>query len=126
MMLNIINHVLDTIESNISLSDSISLDTLPEDGGLYCEISPGYNSQEYFNRKNNKIIPFLFLYKNTDQTVCIDTLSSICNYIEKIKEYPQTSGFVWVNANVATTPNKIGKDERFYIYSCIINIEVYY
>ena len=127
IMLNtIVNHVLDAIESNVGLFGSISLDTLPESNGLYCEITAGYNSQEYLNRMNNKIIPLLFLCKNDNQSICIDSLSQICDYIEKVKKYPQITEFQWINSTVATTPNKIGKDERYYIYSCIINIEVYY
>lgn len=126
MLVNILNSVLDTIESNTDLFGSISIDTLPDDNGLYAEISPGYNSGEFLNRRNNKIIPLLFMCKHTDQQICINSLSAICGYIEKLKVYPQASGFKWLNAVVATEPNKLGKDERYYIYSCIINIEVYF
>jgi hypothetical protein len=126
MLVKILNLVLDTIETGTDLFGQISIDALPENGGLYVEVSPGYNSEEFLNRMNNKIIPLLFLCKHTDQQTAIGALSDICGYIEKLKAYPQISDFEWLNAVVATEPNKIGRDNGYYIYSCIINIEVYF
>lgn len=125
-MTEVLDLVIATIENNVELFDRISLNSLPEGNGLYCEISPGTNSQEYLNRSNNKKLPLLFMCKHTDQKICLNTLSSICNYIEKLNVYPADEGFKWINARVAETPNKTGRDERYYTYSCTVEIEINY
>ena len=122
-----INKVIDTLESNLELFDTIHIDGLPSGGGISCEISPGYNKDIYLNKKSSKVIPLLFLCKGKDQIQVYDTLCKIGNYLQGLKNYPNGSGFSWESAEVATEPNKIGKQsDGQYIYSCIIDITLYF
>lgn len=125
-MTEVLDLVLTTIENNIDLFDLISLDSLSQENGLYCEITPGRNGQEYLNRSGSKIIPLLFMCRHTDQRICAETLSSICSYIGKCNTYPQEEGVQWINARVSETPNKTDRDEEYFTYSCIVEIEVSY
>jgi hypothetical protein len=119
--------VLDTVESNTVLFDSIKIDGLPTDGGISCEIAPGYNKNIFLNKQSDKIIPLLFLCKNMNQLTVIDTLCSIGNYLQGLKAYPNGATFSWLNAELKSGPSLVGKqDDRQYIYSCIVDITIYF
>lgn len=122
-----INKVIDTLETNLTLFDSINIDSLPSCGGISCEISPGYNKDIYLNKQSSKVIPLLFLCKDKDQAKVFDTLCKIGNYLQGLKEYPDVTAFEWVNAEVSSEPSKVGQQEdKQYIYSCIVDITIYF
>ena len=122
-----INVVLDAIETNLTLFDIIRINGLPTDGGISCEISPGYNKDIYLNKKSSKVIPLLFLCKNLNQITALNTLCMIGNYLQGLKEYPNGATFDWLNAEVSSEPSLVGKqDDGKYIYSCIVDITIYF
>lgn len=122
-----INKVLDTIEGNLTLFDTVHIDGLPKNRGISCEIAPGYNKDIYLNKQASKIIPLLFLCKNNNQITALDTLFKIGNYLQRLKVYPNGMSFEWMNAEVSSEPSLIGKqDDGQYIYSCIVDITIYF
>ncbi|MDF2950785.1 MAG: Bacteriophage minor capsid protein [Anaerocolumna sp.] len=122
-----LNIVISTLEDNLSLFSTIRISSLPTDGGISCEISPGYNQDIFLNKKANKVIPLLFLCKNSNQIAVYDTLCKIGNYLQGLKEYPNGATFEWLNAEVSSEPSLVGKQENGqYIYSCIVDITIYF
>ncbi len=119
--------LVDTAEKNCFLDSAISLEELPAQGGLYAELGEGFTTAQYYNKAEIKVIPVLFLCRNADQHRCLEQLGAICDYFQKLKEYPQGSIFSWLDTEIAKGPAKIGRDEDgVYHYSCILNCKIYY
>jgi hypothetical protein len=122
-----INKVIDTIETNLDLFSTIHIDGLPTDGGISCEIAPGYNKDIYLNKQASKVIPLLFLGKGKDQITVLNTLCSIGNYLQGLKVYPNGATFEWITSEVSSEPSLVGKqNDGQYIYSCIVDITIYF
>ena len=121
-----LNMVIDTLEANITLFDAIKIDRLPTNQGISCEISTGYNKDIYLNKQSSKVIPLLFLCKHKDQQVAYDTLCKVGNCLQNLSDYPDGPLFSWEKAEVSSEPSKIGNDGRYYIYSCIVDITIYF
>lgn len=118
--------LVDTAEKNCSLTGKISLDELPEGNGIYAEVGEGLIEAAYFDKSAIKKIPVLLMCRDTDQSRCVGQLSSICNYFQHLKHYPQGETFSWINAETGKEPFKTGRDEDGkYRYSCIINCKIY-
>lgn len=116
-----------TAEENCELAYDISLKELHPEGGIYAELGSGFSDTAYFNKTAVRTIPVLFLCRDTDQQKGMEQLCSICNYLQKLKTYPQGETVSWLDAKVATEPNKIGRDEDGkYNFSCIVNCLIYF
>ena len=122
-----INLILSTINNNLTLFKPLELVPLSDTGGLSMEISPGYNSTIFLNKKANRVIPLLFLCKDMNQATVYDTLCEIGNYLQRLKEYPQVAEVTWNNATVTTEPSYVTRQEDgYWIYSCVIDVEIYF
>ncbi len=122
-----INLILSTINNNLTLFKQLELVPLSDLGGLSMEISPGYNSTIFLDKKANRVIPLLFLCKDMNQATVYDTLCEIGNYLQGLKEYPQTVGVEWNKATVTTEPSYVTRQEDgYWIYSCVIDVEIYF
>lgn len=116
-----------TAEENCNLDSQISLDELSASNSLYAELGEGFTETTYYNKSTVKTIPVLFLCRNVSQQRCIEQLSDICNYFQRLKQYPQGKSFAWFNAEIAKEPSKIGRDEDgTWHYSCILNCKLCY
>lgn len=116
-----------TAEENCNLDSKISLDELSASNSLYAELGEGFTETTYYNKTTVKTVPVLFLCRNTSQQRCIEQLSDICNYFQRLKQYPQGESFAWLNTEIAKEPSKIGRDEDgTWHYSCILNNKLYY
>lgn len=114
-------------EKHCDLNSEISLDELPAAGGLYMEAGEGFADSKYYNKTEGKKIPVLILCRNASQARCLSQLESICNYFQKLTEYPRGEMSVWKNTEIAKYPSKIGRDEDgVYHYSCILNCSLYF
>lgn len=119
--------VCKTAEENCSLDHEISPIELKAEGSIYAELGEGFGDGLYYDKSAVRTIPVLFLCREKNQQRCMDQLSEICNYLQKLKHYPQGSMVRWLNTTTAKEPNKIGRDEGgMYNYSCIINCQVYF
>lgn len=116
-----------TAEENCNLDSQISLDELSAGNSLYAELGEGFTETTYYNKSTVKTIPVLFLSRNVSQTRCIEQLSDICNYFQRLQDYPQGHTFSWLNTEIAKEPSKIGRDEDgTWHYSCILNCKLCY
>ena len=124
--LEMVNVLIDTIQTNLSLFSMISINSLPADGGIYVEIRPSYSKSVYLNKKSSQIIPVIFKCKNADQNIALNAIYSIGNYLQALKTYPSGSTFKWLKAEVVESePDLVGKQEDgSFIYTCKINITI--
>ena len=121
------NLLADAAEENCKLGSQISLKELSAEGGIYAEPGEGYGEARYYDKTEIRMVPVLFLCRNADQRKCMEYLENICQYFSRLKTYPQGNYLSWLDAEVAKTPNKIGRDEDgVYHYSCILNCKLYF
>lgn len=114
--------ICSTVERKCGLSYSISLKELPKDGGLYAEVGEGFTNALYYDKSTIVTVPVMFLCRDANQLKGVEQLSSICNYLRKLKVYPQGKTFNWIDTTVVKEPNKIARDEDgTYHFSCILN-----
>lgn len=119
--------LVETVEKNCDLSDKISLKELPTSGGLYAEAGEGFGNEIYYSKSTVKTIPVLFLCRDKDQKRGMEDLCRICDYLQRLKQYPKGETFAWLDTEIAKEPNKIGRDEDgVYHLSCILNNTIYY
>ena len=119
--------MLETAEQNCDLDNPISTKELPAVGGIYAELGSGSTEMTYYDKSTVKTVPVLFLCRAADQQRCLEQLSSICEYFQRLKKYPQGSCFAWLDSEIAKEPSKIGRDEDgVWHYSCILNNKIYY
>lgn len=116
-----------TAEENCSLDHKISLKELSADGGIYAELGQGFADRQYYDKSAVITMPVLFLCRDSNQERGMEQLCSICNYLQKLKKYPQGETVFWLDTKVAKEPNKIGRDEDgVYNFSCILNCQIYF
>lgn len=114
--------ILKTIQDNVTLSDTLELRQLPEGGGLAVQIAPSAPDMIFLNKKEAYELNLLFLSKNLDQLIAFTELTKIDSYISKLKEYPDTVNYEWVNATTTTKPAYVDQEDNGqYIYSMILS-----
>lgn len=119
--------LVETAEQNCNLDSHISLKELSAENSLYAELGTGFVNDTYYDKSTVKTFPVLFLCCNAGQERCLEQLGQICNYFQRLKEYPSGETFHWMDAEVAKEPSKIGRDEDgVYHYSCILNCKLFY
>lgn len=119
--------IVKTAEENCNLDAEISLNELSDKNSLYAEFGTGYTETIYYDKSAIRVIPVLFLCRNSDQKRCVEQLCDICNYLQRLKEYPNCESAYWLDTVVAKEPSKVGRDEDgMYHYSCILNIKCYF
>lgn len=119
--------IVSTVEESCDLDSTISLKELHPDGGIYAEHGAGIGDKTYYDKSTEKTIPVLFLCRHSDQKRALEQLCSICNYLQRLRKYPQAQSFSWLDTTIAKEPNKIGRDEDgMYNFSCILNCKIYY
>ena len=117
--------LLDTVEQQCGLI--VSIKELKAEGGIYAELGDGFTDTAYYNKRTIKTIPVLFLCRHKSQKQCMEWLCSICDYLQRLKSYPDGKTFTWLDTTIAKEPNKIGRDEDgVYHYSCILNCKIHY
>lgn len=116
-----------TVEENCRLTDEISLKELKAEGGIYAEVGEAFADTQYFDKTTVLTVPILIMCRNKNQKEAMEQLSVICNYIQRLKKYPNGESFGWIDAKIAKQPNKIGRDEDgAYHFSCILNCRIYF
>ena len=119
--------MIDEIEKNCNLNEKISLKELKSEGGIYAEVGESFAETVNYNKEEIKMVPILFLCRHKDQRQCMEWLGSICNYLQRLKKYPQGKYFSWLDTSIKKEPGKIGRDEDgVYHYSCILACKIFY
>lgn len=116
-----------TAEEHCNLDTGISLQELPDENSLYAELGSVFTDTTYYDKSALWTFPVRLLCQNTDPCRCLEQLSDICNYYQRLKEYPQGETFAWLDTVTVKETGKINRDENgMYHYSCILNCKVYF
>lgn len=119
--------IANTAEENCMLDSGISLKELPAAGGIYAETGEGFSETTYFDKTEVKNVPVLFLCRCSEQKRAMEQLETICNYLQRLKTYPNGKKFKWLDTEIAKYPSKIGRDEDgVYHYSAILNCKLFF
>lgn len=115
------------IQENCSLDSGISLKELSNKNSLYAELGEGFTNVTYFDKSTVRTFPVLFLCRNADQRRCLEQLAAICNYLQRLRNYPPGESYRWLDAETAKEPSRIGRGEDgAYHYSCIVNCKLFF
>lgn len=116
-----------TAEANCNLDAPISFEELSEANSIYAELGESFVQTEYYDKSTIRTVPILFLCRHNDQVRCLEQLQEICDYFQRLRQYPQGNTFCWLDMEIAKGPYKIGRDEDgTYHYSCILNAKLYF
>ena len=119
--------LVSTAEEHCNLDSKISLDELSEENSLYAELGEAFAQTTYYDKSEMHTVPVLFLCRHKNQIRCLEQMETICNYFQRLKQYPHGETFVWLDTEIAKGPSKIGRDEDgTYHYSCILNAKLFY
>lgn len=114
-------------EEHCNLDTDISLEELSNENSMYAELGSGFTDTAYYDKSTVRTFPVLLMCRHVSQERCLEQLSDICNYYQRLKEYPQGETFAWLDTVIAKEPSKIGRDEDgVFHYSCILNCKVYF
>lgn len=94
---------------------------LPEEVGLVMQLAPASDGTTYFDGSSSDNMSLLFLCKDESQQTALDRLDSLCSKLTRIKKH--SHGIY--NLHIATSPNYVGVEGDYWIYSCIINFKYY-
>lgn len=119
--------IADTAQQNCKLDTEISVEELPEEGGLYIEYGEGIINKTYYDKTTERTIPVLFMCRHSNHERGLEQLCSVSNYLQKLKQYPQAETFAWLDTTVAKEPTKTGREENgMFNFSCTLNCKIYY
>lgn len=117
----------DTVESNCNLDSKISLKELSAKNSLYAELGEGFTDSVYYDKSAVRVFPVLILARNKNQERALEQICEICNYLQKLRQYPRGMLFSWLDTEIAKEPSKIGRDEDgVYHCSCILNCKIFF
>lgn len=125
-----LNLLCDTIEENVPLEYSLSPENQSENSVseniIYINFGEGITDTQYYDKTSILNIPVHFFCKgNTEQD--IEQLSRICNYLQRLKAYPNGTQFKWVDVSIRKQPGRTEQSENNdYRLSCIINCKIYF
>lgn len=113
--------VLDFIKEKLGLD--IKVGTLPADGGISAEVAGGYNRTTYLDKQHQRrVLPIMFLSKSLNQLKASDDLYEIENLLSK-NDIVST---VQILSATSKSMTYVGQQGDFWIYSMIVDVEIYY
>lgn len=122
-----LNLFIKTAEEHCNLDTGISLKELSSENGLYAELGSVFTNTTYYDKSAVWTFPVLLMCQHTDQERCLEQLSDICNYYQRLKVYPQGETFAWLDTAIVKETSKTDRNENgMYHYSCILNCKVYF
>ena len=112
------------LEKIIEIADIDSIGQLSEHGGTSAELAPSSSISRYFDGSSSDAMAVLILSKHENQKTALDRLCSICNILTRCKTI-KSGNLTAYGITVATQPNYVAKENDMWIYSCIINLNIY-
>lgn len=112
------------LEKIIETADIDSIGLLPANGGTSAEIAPSSSLSRYLDGSSSDMMSVLILSKHKNQKTALDRLCGICNTLtrQKIISAGRLTAY---GITVSTQPNYVAKENDMWIYSCIINFNIY-
>lgn len=119
--------IISTVEQNCDLGLEISYEEIPTEGGLYVEFGEESICKTYYDKTTEKEIPVIFMSRHSNYKNGLEQLCSICNYLQRLKEYPQGETFTWLDTSIAKEPRKISREEDGqFNFACTLICKIHY
>lgn len=119
--------IITTVEQNCDLSSEISYEEIPAEGGLYIEFGEESTCKTYYDKTAEKEIQVTFMSRHSNYKNGLEQLCSICNYLQRLKEYPQGETFTWLDTSIAKEPRKISREEDGqFNFTCTVICKIHY
>lgn len=119
--------IISTVQQNCDLDGEISLEEIPTDGGLYVEFGEESICKTYYDKTTEKEISVIFMCRHSNYKKGLEQICSICNYLQRLKEYPQGKTFAWLDTTIAKEPRKTGREENGqFSFSCTFVCRIHY
>ena len=119
--------VISTVEQNCNLDAEISLEGLSIEGGLYVEYGEESICKTYYDKTTEKEIPVIFMCRHSNYKKGLEQLCSICNYLQRLKQYPQGETFTWLDTTIAKEPRKTSREESgMFNFAATLNCRIHY
>lgn|GEM_PF-408893 len=122
-----INSIIAFIKTKFGFS--LSIDALPENGGISVEIMPGQSGTPSLDKQSQfRTIPLLFLSKFKEQQTAYDKLLLIGNLLSttKFSAVHFSVDVQILTADIKTETALVGKEGDYWIYSMIADIKIYF
>ncbi len=127
MLSDFLNVLIDTLESELNLSNKINISELDTNEGISVELVPTSPTRITLNKKQELNLKVLFLRKSKNKKVCMDELESIGNYLTRRMSYPNFNDGSWSSAKIISSPSKVTREENGnYTYSMMISCKLYF
>ncbi|EST11259.1 phage tail terminator protein [Sporolactobacillus laevolacticus] len=127
------DRMIDALEANCGLFAPISVPIIPvsADGtpsnGIAFMLTPIGQAVCGMDGKWDKTYAFQITVRHTSQLTAINTLQSICRYVDGLSDddiKSQNGSFYFINGQVASVPNFLLKDDHGYVYVASYQIEL--
>ncbi len=106
---------------------AVTLSPLPEDGGTTIEVTAARTVAVSLDRQHQqKALPLLILCKNKDQLTAMDTVAKISNCLSSAAALPSDEDVQILSAVSKSDVNMVDKVGDYWIYSAIVDINIYY
>lgn len=112
------------LEKIAEIAEIDSIGQLAADGGTSAEIAPSSSLSRYLDGSSSDVLSVLILSKHENQKTALDRLCIICSTLTRQKTI-STGRLTAYGIMVATQPNYVAKENNMWIYSCIINFNIY-
>ena len=112
------------LEKITEIADIDNIGQLSENGGTSAEIAPSSSLSRYLDGSSSDVMSVLILSKHKNQKTVLDKLCEICNALTRQKNI-STDKLIAYGITVATQPNYVAKENDMWIYSCIVNFNIY-
>lgn len=118
------------IEANMQLFTTFKIDILDtEDNALTLRRYQSGPSDRFIDGSRDDLIGLQVLVRNTDQQTASNTIESITDYLETLKEGAVTSSdgsYQFLNCDIYIHPLLVEKtDTNAYLYSAIFQAKIY-
>ncbi|MPW26259.1 hypothetical protein GC105_10715 [Alkalibaculum sp. M08DMB] len=118
----------DILNSVLSLlSDyTISIGSLPPNNGIAMYIGSGAQDTMFLNKGSENNISLVVNAKNSNHSICLESLSNIHSHLTKLKDYPNSDTFQILNIRTSSAPSWIGKEQNSqHLYGSILEVSFY-
>lgn len=122
------DRMIDALQANCDLFAPISVPVIPEDGnGIGFMLTPSGQGTCDYSGQWDKTYAFQVAVRHTNQLAAINALNEISKYVDNLKKdeiKSQNGSFYFVNSQVSSLPNFLGKDDHGYIYVASFQAEL--
>lgn len=126
MITALLLEIKDDLEDNVTLTDDIYIDNLPDAGGISMQIDNPAVIAKDMKKQSQQSLDLTFFRKSTDQALCISELEAIGKYMTKTADYDTVDGYKIYSIDCSISPTKVTKElDGNYIYALVCEVKFY-